>query len=685
MGMVVGCDVGGTFTDLILLDENSGDVRVAKVPTTVQNQALGVLAAIDAAAVSPGDLDLIVHGTTTATNALLERKFARCGLITTRGFRDVLELGRRTRPNPYGMHGQFHPLIDRPLRLEVAERVDASGQVLIPLDEDDVRRAANELLELGCESLVIHFLHAYVNPDHERRAKAIVAQMWPNAYITLGSDVLPSYREFERGVAAAVNACIQPVMTRYLSRLSEVLEQRGYARELLVMQGNGGTVSSRVVTDRAINTVMSGPASGVIAAAFTGVRCGFPNVITYDMGGTSSDVGLVQGGIPEVSSERELEYGMPIHVPMVDVHSIGAGGGSIASIDDAGILQVGPQSAGATPGPICYGRGGTQPTITDANLILGRLNADTLLAVDPQLSIAAVRERIHQVVGKPLELDASQAAAAILQIANHRMAGAVRLVSLGRGYDPRDFALFAFGGAGPLHAVALAKELAIPKVLIPARPGITNAIGCVMADVRHDFVSSVNQRLSEIDMDELRDTLQGQVAAGKLALQRERIDIADLTVVHSAEMQFEGQSHLLKIPIAASTISRESLQSAFDEVYFKRFKLRLPQVRAMLITVHTGVIGRREPISLASLLEVQARASSVDAARTGTRQVWFDGWLDTPIYARHRLPLGAAFNGPAILEQLDTTTVIEPNNEVQVDEVGNLIVSVPSAWNDQRN
>jgi N-methylhydantoinase A len=685
MSMVVGCDVGGTFTDLILLDEDSGDVRVAKVPTTMENQALGVLAAIEAAKVSPHELDLIVHGTTTATNALLERKFARCGLITTRGFRDVLELGRRTRPNPYGMHGQFHPLIDRPRRLEVAERIDASGEVVTALNEDDVRRAASELLEMGCESVVIHFLHAYVNPDHERRAKAIVEQVWPNEFITLGSDVLPSYREFERGVAAAVNACVQPIMTRYLSRLSEELEQRGYARELLVMQGNGGTVSARVVTERAINTVMSGPASGVIAAAFTGVRCGFPNVITYDMGGTSSDVGLVQAGIPEVSSERELEYGMPIHVPMVDVHSIGAGGGSIAYIDDAGMLQVGPQSAGATPGPICYGRGGTEPTITDANLILGRLNADTLLAVDPNLSIEGVRERILQAVGVPLGLDASQAAAAILQIANHHMAGAVRLVSLGRGYDPRDFALFAFGGAGPLHAVAMAKELAIPKVLIPARPGITNAIGCVMADVRHDFVSSVNQGLSEIDMDELHSTLRDQVEAGKLALERERIDIGELTVVHSAEMQFEGQSHLLKIPIATSDVSRETLQSAFDEVYFKRFKLRLPQVRAMLITVHTGVIGRREPISLASLLDTQTRAGDTDAARTGSRNVWFESWVDTPIYARERLPLGASFSGPAIIEQLDTTTVIEPNNEVQVDELGNLIVSVPSAWNDQRS
>ena len=683
MGKIVGCDVGGTFTDLISLDENGGEVRIAKVPTTAENQALGVLAAIHAAGAAPQELDLIVHGTTTATNALLERKIARCGLITTRGFRDVLELGRRTRPHAYGMHGQFHPLIPRHLRLEVAERLNARGEVLVPLDEDAVREAGRELAAKGCESLVIHFLHSYANPEHERRAGLAAAEVWPNRYITLGSDILANYREFERGVAAAVNASVQPVIARYLSRLSDELAAQNYTRELLVMQGNGGTVSARIVIERSINTVMSGPASGVIAAAFTGERSGFPNIITYGMGGTSSDVGLVQNGIPEVSSERELEYGMPIHVPMVDVHSIGAGGGSIAYIDDAGILQVGPESAGATPGPICYGRGGTAPTITDANLVLGRLNPTTLLAVDPELSVERVRASIEKTIGHPLGLDADQAAAAILRVANHRMAGAVRLVSLGRGYDPRDFVLFAFGGAGPLHGVALAKELAIPTVLIPARPGITNATGCLVADVRHDFVGSVNQRLADLDMSTLVRTLEDQIASGKAALERERIPIQELVVVHSAQMQFEGQSHMLKVPITSSDISRETLQSAFEEIYFKRFKLRLPQVRSVLVTLHTGVIGRRQPVSIDSLMDATARASTTEGACTGERPVWFDGWVNTSVYARERLPLQAAFTGPAIIEQLDTTIVVEPNNTLRVDAVGNLVLSVPSAWQDR--
>jgi len=680
MGTIVGCDVGGTFTDLIALDPHSGEVQIAKVPTTTENQAIGVLAALDAAGVGLSEIDLIVHGTTTATNALLERKTATCGLITTRGFRDVLELGRRTRPHAYGMHGQFHPLIGRARRLEVAERVDASGEVVVPLDEDGVREAAQQLLDMGCESLVIHFLHAYVNPEHERRAGEIAAEIWPNEYITLGSRVLANFREFERGVAAAVNASIQPVIARYLSRLTCELEDGGYENELLVMQGNGGTVSSRVVGERAINTVMSGPASGVIAAAFTGARCEYSNVITYDMGGTSSDVGLVQGGIPEVSSERELEYGMPIHVPMVDVHSIGAGGGSIAYIDDAGILQVGPRSAGASPGPICYGRGGTEPTITDANLVLGRLNPETLLAVDPDLSLKRVGERIEETIGAPLGLDASQAAAAILRVANHRMAGAVRLVSLGRGYDPRDFALFAFGGAGPLHAVALAKELAIPKVLIPGRPGITNAIGCVVADVRHDFVTSVNKRLGDLDEDAIGAVFAEHIEAGKRALERERIELSELALVHSAEMQFEGQSHMLKVPISSSESSREALQSAFEAVYFNRFKLRLPEIRAVLITLHTGVLGRRTPVALSSLMDGRLRGKSIDDARVGTRRVWFDEWTEASIYARDRLPLGATLAGPAIIEQLDTTTVVEPDNVVEVDDVGNLVVTVPSGW-----
>lgn len=678
---LVGCDVGGTFTDLILLDEQAGDVRLAKVLTTGENQAYGFLSALEAAAVDPSELDLIVHGTTTTTNALLERKIPRCGLITTRGFRDVLELGRRTRPNAYGMLGRFDPLIPRECRLEVDERMDAQGLVMRPLDEEAVRGAAEALRALGCVSLVIHFLHAYANPVHEQRAAEIAAEVWPNDYITLGSNILAEYREFERGVAAAVNASIQPVIATYISRLTEELGARGYNRDLLVMQGNGGTVSSRVVSERAVNTVMSGPASGVIAAAYTAERCGYSNVITYDMGGTSSDVGLIQGGIPEVTSERELEYGMPIHVPMVDVHSIGAGGGSIALVNDAGILQVGPQSAGATPGPICYGRGGTEPTITDANLVLGRLNPKTLLAVDQDVSLEQVRARILECIGEPLGLDGDQAAAAILQIANNRMAGAIRMVSLARGHDPRDFALFAFGGAGPLHAVALAKELAIPKVLIPARPGITNAIGCVVSDLRHDYVNSVNRLLPELDMEQVHRTLAAQVDEGRRALERESVEIETLVVVHTAEMQFQGQSHMLKVAIPQINVTREQLQDAFDLTYFTRFALRLPEIRVVLVTLHTGVIGRRKPVSIASLMDVDARLDTLSAAQIDSRRVWFEsGWEETPIYAREKLPVAARFTGPAIIEQMDTTIVVEPNNAVEIDPVGNLLLSVPSAW-----
>ena len=690
MTKIIGCDVGGTFTDLILLDETLGEVRIAKVPTTPDNQALGVMAAINQAGADCRELSLLLHGTTTTTNALLEKKIAKCGLITTKGFRDVLELGRRTRPNAYGLLGSFEPLISREYRLEVDERMDADGNVVTALDEDAVRAAARTLAEMGCESLVIHFLHAYANDSHETRAAEIAAEVWPNRYITYGSAILAEFREYERGVAAAVNAAVQPVLSRYLERLRDELAGAGYDRDLLVMQGNGGTVSSSIVAESAINTVMSGPASGVMAAAYTGSRCGFDEIITYDMGGTSSDVGLIRDGIPATSSELQLEYGMPIHVPMVDVHTIGAGGGSIAFVNDAGMLQVGPRSAGAVPGPICYGKGGMEPTITDANLVLGRLNPTALLAVDSPVSMAQVRQRLIDTVGAPLGLGAEETAAAILQIGNDRMAGAIRMVSLARGHDPRDFALFAFGGAGPLHATALAAELAIPQVLIPAKPGITNAIGCVVADVRHDYVNTINQAMADVDMDQVHGILADQIAEGRKTIAHEGVEVEDEVLVHAAEMQFQGQSHMLRIPLAGATISREAIQSAFEEAYYSRFSLRLPEIRAVLVILHTAVIGRRGEIALASLMDPSVRAVDVTGAQSGSRQVWFPrdpsdpinggGWMETPIIARDALPLGATFNGPAVLEQLDTTIIIEPGNEVMVDQVGNLVVQVPAAF-----
>ncbi|MBH61486.1 MAG: hydantoinase [Alphaproteobacteria bacterium] len=672
---IIGVDVGGTFTDLIVTD-SEGEPRIAKVPSTLENQAFGVLSAIGETGVSLSDVDVVVHGTTTTTNAVLERKFSKVGLITTRGFRDVLELGRRTRPNAYGLKGSFEPLIPRELRIEVQERMDASGNIHRPLDEEGVRRACETLLEEGVESLVIHFLHAYVNPSHERRAAEVAAEIWPNEYITMGHAILSEYREYERGTTAAVNGSVQPILHRYIDRLSEELRDKGYASDLLVMQGNGGTVSAKIVSDAAVNTVMSGPASGVMAAARTASGAGYLNVITYDMGGTSCDVALIRESIPQVSSELELAYAMPIHVPMVDVHTIGAGGGSIAHIDDAGMLQVGPESAGAQPGPICYGRGGENPTITDANLALGRLNPDALLAVDSPVTLDHLRDAITEQIGEPLGLDTDGAASAILQIANNHMAGALRMVTLARGQDPRDFALFAFGGAGPLHVVAQARELGIPTVIIPIRPGITSAIGCVVADVRHDYVNTVNAPLDVLDMDQFTSILDAQVKEGRETIEREGVEVEDLQFIHDADMQFVGQSHILTVPLPSTGVSRDELRKLFEEVYWERFAVDLPEIKAALVNLHTAVIGRRKSTDLSSLAPREGNGGDAVVA---TRNVWYQsGWQETPIYHRDNLPPGSEFDGPAIVEQLDTTTVIEPDCRVTVDSDGNLIVTVGS-------
>jgi N-methylhydantoinase A len=674
--LTVGIDVGGTFTDLLAIDTASGEVKLAKVPTTIDNQAVGFMASLEAAGAEPQTLQAVVHGTTTTTNALLERKIARVGLITTMGFRDVLELGRRTRPQPYGLRGTFHPLIDREVRLEVPERMDADGKVLTPLDEAAVADAAKKLLAAGCEAVVIHFLHSYINPAHEKRAAEIVRGLWPNPYVTPGHAILSEYREFERGVTAAVNASVQPVLARYLERLRKELGAKGFDRDILVMQGNGGTISSQLIAQAAVNTVMSGPASGVMAAAYTGRMSGQPNLITYDMGGTSTDVGLIEDAIPTVSGELELEYAMPIHVPMVDVHTIGAGGGSIASVDAAGMLRVGPESAGARPGPICYGRGGSEPTITDANLILGRLNPDRLLGVDHPVTLDHVRQAIEDKVGKRLGLDADAAAAAILRIANDRMAGAMRLVSLSRGHDPRDFALFAFGGAGPLHATALARELGIPTVLVPARPGITNALGCVVADLRHDYVRTVNKPLSAVTDADIAGIYAQQKEQGEATIRNEGVPIRELRAVYNADMQFQGQSHILSVAIERPDVGVAGLHEAFAAAYWRRFGIELAEIPPVLVNLHTAVIGARPEISLAALAATE-RAPTLKAAQAGERRVWFsDGWHQTPIYARDGLPKDAAFQGPAILEQLDCTTVIEPGDTVRQDALGNLLIAV---------
>ncbi|UCI26440.1 hydantoinase/oxoprolinase family protein [Mesorhizobium sp. B2-8-5] len=679
--VVAGIDVGGTFTDLLLIDGKAGGkVHIAKTPTTVENQAFGVVAALGATGFPIDGIDLIVHGTTTTTNAVLERRLARTGMITTRGFRDVIELGRRTRPQAYGMTGTFVPVIPRDLRLEVSERVEASGAVRVPLDEAEMRDAVKTLLDAGCESLVIHFLHSYANPSHERRAAEIAAELWPNGHITTGHALLSEAREFERGVTAAVNASVQPILERYVERLRKELAAKGYARDFLIMNGNGGMISARFVTQESAKTVMSGPASGVIAAAYTGKRAGFGNLVTYDMGGTSTDVALIRNAEPAVSNEIEIEYAMPIHVPMVAVHTVGAGGGSIARVDAAGLIQIGPESAGANPGPICYGRGGIEPTITDANLVLGRLAPKKLLAVDNPVTVERVTGIFEDRIGKRTGLSGVEAAGAVLRLGNMKMAGAIRMVSVSRGHDPRDFALFAFGGAGPLHATALARELGLPRVLVPARPGITNALGCVVADLRHDFVNTINMPVALLDEAKLREVLERHRNEGEALIAKEAVKPHAIRVTHSADMQFVGQTHIINVPLPSSSVSRKTLQLLFEKAYFSRFKVELPEIRANLVNLNTSVTGVRPQIDLSRLIDPAGRAATLEEARREVRPVWYGGrWHDTPVYAREKLPLDAVIEGPAILEQMDATTVLEPGDRARSDADGNIIIDIGEA------
>jgi N-methylhydantoinase A len=681
MKRVVGIDVGGTFTDLLLYETGPGGARVklAKLPTTPKNQAAGVLAAIARTGIAASGLDLIIHGTTATTNAVLERKLAKVGLITTRGFRDTLELGRRTRPKPYGMTGIFEPLIARELRLEVAERMNVNGEVVTPLDEQGVAAAVCRLVAMGCESLVIHFLHAYANPAHEIAAGAIARTLWPNDYITLGHALLSEFREYERATTAAVNAAVQPILDRYLRRLQGELGQQGFTRDLLVMNGNGGTVAARLAARDAAKTIMSGPASGVMAAAATLLQSGLSHAISYDMGGTSTDVALIHGGVPEVSAEQTIDYGLPIHVPMVDVRSVGAGGGSIAAINGAGMLQVGPQSAGSEPGPICYGRGGRLPTITDANLVLGRLDPGGLLAVANPVPVARVRDIFEATLARPLGIGIEEAAAAVIRLANAHMCGAIRMVSLSRGYDPRNFALFAFGGAGPLHAVALAVELGIPEVLVPARPGLTNALGCLVADLRQDFVNTLNVALDAADMGEVHATLAAQKERGIAVNAEERSEIVATTVLHAADMQFRGQTHLIRVALPHVGVTREEIQALFEAAYFKRFHVRLPEIRAVLVNLATSVIGRRRSFPITALIDAASRAADVDGAEIGRRPLYAAGrWQMARVLDRGKLPDHARILGPAVIQQIDATTVVEPGATAVVDAVGNLRIAVPA-------
>ena len=675
--IVIGVDVGGTFTDILALDENTGEVRVAKVPSTRGDQSAGFLGGIKAATDDLGAVSTIIHGTTVATNALLERKGAKAGIITTAGFRDVLEMRRRDRPTTWGLWGQFTPVIERQSRLEVAERTLASGEVATPVDPDEIRAAAAALLEQGCEAVCLFFINGYANGENEARAAEVLRDAWPNGHVSVATEILPEIREFERCSTASLNAYLQPVVANYLARLEERLEGEGAPAEILIVQSNGGVMSVDTAKALPVRTALSGPAAGVVAARRIASAAGFENVITGDMGGTSFDVSLVADGQNTLTSQASIDFGMVVRTPMIEMTTIGAGGGSIAHIDETGLLDIGPQSAGSDPGPVCYGLGNDRPTVTDANLVLGRIDArnpigDKLTRLDSEAAAAAIDRHI----AGPLGISVEEAAEAIIRVANAKMAGAIRLISIERGHDPKRFAAMPFGGGGALHAGALVREIGLAAAIVPRFPGVNSALGCVMSDLRHDEVRTLNRMLDTLDCEALTAMIAEITASSEEVIKRSKASIDGLEAVIELDMLYLGQTHAVAVPLSVSHsgITTEAIRAAFDASYRRTYGRLLENIPVRVLNLRLSVIGKRPEVNIASLARGERAASAADC-HLADQKIFAGGqWHDGAIIDRLRLPAGAVVNGPCLLVQPDATIYVDPGLAARVDDLGNIII-----------
>ena len=674
--IVVGVDVGGTFTDMFFLDEVDGTCEVIKVPTTREDQSRGIQQGIERTLGGLADVATIVHGTTVATNALLERKGAQTGLITTRGFRDVLEMRRRDRPDTWGLWGTFTPLIPRDFRLEVDERVLADGTCTVSTDPDQVTQAARKLRAQGADSICVFFINAYANDHNERIAVEAVRAVWPNPHVTASHEILPEIREFERASTASLNAYLQPTIGDYLDRLERGLRDGGLTGNILIVQSNGGVMTIDTACRLPVRTALSGPAAGVIASAHIARSVGIDNIITCDMGGTSFDVSVIAKGQSEMVAQTEIDFGMVIRTPMVEITTIGAGGGSIAWIDPGGLLQVGPESAGSDPGPVCYGQGNSHPTVTDANLVLGRINAQQPIGGGlTELDVDSAGCAIQSEIGEPLALDTMAAAEAIIRVANAKMAGAIRLVSVERGHDPKNFVAMPYGGSGALHVGSLIKDVGLASALVPRYPGVTSALGCIAADMRHDRVMTINRLLEELDTAQLGRLVRDSAESGERLLRKAGIRLNGIEVACELDMNYVGQTHTIAVPLPGqildSSTDQVAIRVAFDQAYRVTYGRLLEDIPVRVLNLRVAVVGRRPTFDLS----VISPAANARSTMTGERDVWVDGgWHSARVYERLSLPVGERIPGPAVLEQSDATIFIDPGLEGVVDGYGNLLV-----------
>jgi len=681
--MRIGIDVGGTFTDIVLIDDATREVHYTKVLTTHDDLARGVIAGIDKmlemVSATFDKVDYTVHGTTIGTNALIERKGARTGLITTQGMRDVLEIGRIERPAA-GLYDIFVdtplPLVPRYLRLDVEERVGVDGEVVVPLDEESAREAVRFLKDQAVESIAISFLFSFRNPTHEERVRELCQSMFPEAAVSISSEIAPEFREFERTSTTVINAYLAPVVEYYLDNLEGQLQDRYGDVDLRIMQASGGSMTTEMAKYRAVNIVNSGPAGGALAAAYVGRLTGDDQVISVDMGGTSFDVGVIDRGEPRVAPESQFE-GFPVKIPILDVQAIGAGGGSLAWIDEGGALNVGPESAGSEPGPACYGLSGEQPTVTDANLVLGRLNPEYFLGGEMKLFPELAEAAIVQHVSEPLGVSLEEAASGIIRVVNANMERAISVNSTEKGFDVREFALLPFGGAGPLHAVELAQDLDMKRVVVPPYAGTFSAVGLLVANTRYDYASTVAKSEKELTPEELLKEFKELEAQGRAQLKAQNVAEDQIEILWSADLRYEGQSYELSTPVQRSEVLTQSdikeIVSLFHDMHHRIYAYGSVDEIVEFINLRVAAIGKVPEVSLA---HGGATGGDAGIARKDTRRVHFlkEGFIDTAIYDRALLRPGHVVTGPALIEEIASTTVITPGTEGTVDEFGNVII-----------
>ncbi len=690
----VGADVGGTFTDLVAMDEE-GRVIVTKAPTTPEDQSVGVHDAVTKAGIDLGEVAFFSHGTTVGINAVIENRGAKVAVITTEGFRDILELrrGQRVIDNPDDMYnlqmdlpqdyvGGYDPLVRRPLRFEVLERLDFRGNVLKPLDEEAVRRVVAEIGKQGVQAVVICYLFSFMNPAHEQRTAEIVREMLPGVDLSVSSEILPIIREYERLSTATVNAYIMPVMRSYLEELGEKLKTGGSQKDFYLMQSSGGIMSSGVAARRPVYTIDSGPAGGVTAAAQLGMSLGYPDVISFDMGGTTAKVCVVRDGKPEVTNRFWVGGRYFIGAPVMDMVEIGAGGGSIASIDAAGGVRVGPHSAGSVPGPVCYRQGGTEPTVTDADLVLGYINPDYYLGGDMTVDVEAAKAAIKEKLADRLGMSTADAAHGIYRLVNANMMAATRVVTVQRGHDPRDFSLVVHGGTAAIHAVRMAQELRIPRLIVPLHAGVFSAVGLITADARYDVHRSYVARGSQADPARVQLVLREITQEAVAKIEELGFAPGQIVVRYEIDMRYLGQAHEIPVEIPSDLVARmdgrtfDRVVDLFHEKHLHLFGHASRDSEVEFMTLTVSAVG---PMRRRDTREIAVGAGDPSAASKGTRKVYFEeapGYIDCETYERLRLKAGDRIAGPAVIEQMDTTTVIPPGETAEVDRYGTLIVEL---------